>query len=153
MDSTLIQNNRYATLLKAYLHVFPRDQLLILFYDDLIQHPKTFFEKMFEFIGVNKTFFPHQIVKNKINPTATVRLKFLSKLIRVGADWLRKKERFLLLSMLKRSPLVNILLYKSTNSVFIDPRTLNDLRAVFVPEIQLIERWTGRNLRSWYNYH
>ncbi len=46
----------YARHLEPYLERFPREQLLILPFDDLLREPEAFYRRVFDFIGVDPGF-------------------------------------------------------------------------------------------------
>lgn len=51
----------YGRILTGYLDVFPREQMLVLFTDDLENAPEPFLRRIFEFIGVAEDFVPDDI--------------------------------------------------------------------------------------------
>ena len=51
----------YARLLQGYLYVFPREQLLVLFHEDLEREPAAVCERVFAFLGVDPDFSPSNI--------------------------------------------------------------------------------------------
>jgi hypothetical protein len=53
----------YARVLEGFLRVFPRDQLKVLFSDDLSTRPRETVAEVFEFIGVDADFVPETIDK------------------------------------------------------------------------------------------
>jgi hypothetical protein len=55
----------YYESVQKYLQAFKKSQVLILFYDQFVQAPEIFMEKIFKFIQVDKTFTPN--VKKQFN--------------------------------------------------------------------------------------
>jgi hypothetical protein len=53
-----IASGEYARLLAGFLRVFPREQLMVIFADELLQQPAETLSKVFEFIGVSSGFVP-----------------------------------------------------------------------------------------------
>ena len=51
-----VRLSRYAEQLQRYLAVFPREQLLVLSYDDLVDDPATALRRICELIGVDPSF-------------------------------------------------------------------------------------------------
>lgn len=51
-----VRLSRYAEQLQRYLSVFPREQLLVLSYDDLVGHPATALRRICQLIGVDASF-------------------------------------------------------------------------------------------------
>jgi hypothetical protein len=58
-----IVNGEYARLLGGFLRVFPREQLKILFSDDLSARPKETIAEVFDFVGVAEDFVPDSLGK------------------------------------------------------------------------------------------
>jgi hypothetical protein len=46
----------YADYLRRYFDHFPREQILVLLFEELIDHPEALYSRLFEFIGVDPTF-------------------------------------------------------------------------------------------------
>ena len=55
--------------LKRYLALFPRENLLVLFFEDLKTDPNGFYRRCFEFLGVDPEFICHEMDK-AANPAA-----------------------------------------------------------------------------------
>lgn len=56
-----IVNGEYGRLLAGYLRVFARDQLLVIFSDELAQEPEATLAKAFQFAGVDADFVPDNL--------------------------------------------------------------------------------------------
>jgi hypothetical protein len=56
-----IVNGEYARVLGGFLHVFPRDQLMAIFSDQLIERPAETLSALYEFIGVAPDFVPDNL--------------------------------------------------------------------------------------------
>lgn len=73
----------YGKFLQEYLSVFPRDNLLVLFFDDLESDPQGFAKQLFDFIGVEELHdYPYS---RKVLPASRPRLKVIAKLIKLVA--------------------------------------------------------------------
>jgi len=57
-DNGYVVNGEYARLLAGFLRVFPRDQLLVIFSDDLARSPNETLASVFSFVGVSPDFVP-----------------------------------------------------------------------------------------------
>jgi len=57
-EDKLLGPARYYTHLRRWLQYFDRSQLLILFYDDIQNQPKTVLQELYEHVGVNPNFEP-----------------------------------------------------------------------------------------------
>jgi Sulfotransferase domain len=54
-------NGEYARLLAGFLRVFPREQLMVIFSDELAQEPTKTVSRVFDFIGVSSSFAPDNL--------------------------------------------------------------------------------------------
>jgi hypothetical protein len=57
-DNNYVVVGEYARLLQGFFDVFPREQLLVLFHDDLERDPAAVCETVFAFLGVDRDFRP-----------------------------------------------------------------------------------------------
>ena len=58
MNNSYVVLGEYGRLLQGYLDVFPREQLLVLFHEDLERDPAAVCERVFAFLGVDPDFNP-----------------------------------------------------------------------------------------------
>jgi hypothetical protein len=56
-----IVNGEYARLLAGFLRVFAREQLMVIFSDELAQEPVETLAKLFDFVGVSADFVPENL--------------------------------------------------------------------------------------------
>jgi hypothetical protein len=56
-----VVNGEYYRVLDAYLRVFPRDQLMVIFSDDLADRPVETLATVFDFVGVSSSFVPDNL--------------------------------------------------------------------------------------------
>jgi hypothetical protein len=54
----------YKKHLKNYLDIFPKEQIMILSFEELKKHPEKVFQKVFKFLEVEKNFTPNLHLKN-----------------------------------------------------------------------------------------
>lgn len=148
----LISQNFYFDQLSRYLEFFSIENLKIIFYDDLVIDPEEFIAEIFDFIGVDKTFVP-QAIYRRINPTIASRHRFLSALARLSADALRRWQLYHLLDRAKNSELIKSFLFNKEMPTVsrLSPQLHAQLAVYFMPQIQGIQRITGRSLSHWRN--
>jgi hypothetical protein len=65
----LVEEGMYATKLKGYYQLFPRENFLILIYDDLKENPEKFLRSLYSFLGVDAGFIS-PLVERKFNAAA-----------------------------------------------------------------------------------
>ncbi|HEY7480357.1 MAG TPA: sulfotransferase [Gemmatimonadales bacterium] len=57
-DSRWMQISRYAPQLERYYDAFPRQQILVVLFDDLRRNPRQFIQEVYRFLGVDPAFMP-----------------------------------------------------------------------------------------------
>lgn len=77
-DFTYIEHGFYAKQIKSCFEYFPKEQLLILDYDDLAKNPALLLHNIFSFLGIDVSFQPDLTPKNV---TGTVKNQFLQESI------------------------------------------------------------------------
>jgi hypothetical protein len=120
--------------------MFAKEQVLVLFYDDLSNSPKTTLQKVYEFIGVQADFTPEHLDK-RINRVVLPDLQ--EKLQRWGLGWL--------INLVKASPFsewVKEFFHKKPAPKTKDP-VQEALKKTFEQDIQLIEKLTNSKLPHW----
>ncbi|RMF07117.1 MAG: hypothetical protein D6762_08210, partial [Candidatus Neomarinimicrobiota bacterium] len=107
------------------------------------------FQDLFQFIGVDP--LGRRVPSRRINPSGRLRWGLLGGGIRKTADFLRRREWFALLNGLKRSALLQKLLYRAT------PVETDQLEAQIPPEViptfntylEAAEALLGRDFSGW----
>jgi len=147
----LIKDNYYGDQLGWYLNLFPRENLMIAFFDDLKKDPAWFIRDIFAFIGVNADFEP-TVIYERVNRAAEVRHPILASLIRFGANRLRQWQCYAWLGHAKNSETLRKLFFKpvSLNRVNYSKEVRALLEEHFVPHIQKVEKIANRSLVHWY---
>jgi hypothetical protein len=69
----LIEEGFYVDHLRRYLDLFPREQLLILLFDDLVTDPSSFLVQMYRFLGVSEDY-SSELLDHRINAGAAQKL-------------------------------------------------------------------------------
>ncbi|KXB08193.1 hypothetical protein AKJ56_01695 [candidate division MSBL1 archaeon SCGC-AAA382N08] len=163
-----IKPSKYYTCLKEYLDRFPRENILILTFDDLKDDPLDFLQSIFEFLEVSPEFEPEGFDK-KVNPFKKREIKH-GRLLRWG--W--KVENFLRVRQDKSlvGPLYKFLKkggagawrkvredflkgsakQKEGKKPALDEDKIQELKEIFNPEIEKVEQLIDKDLSSWKNY-
>ncbi len=84
--------------LKKYFDTFPKENILVLTFDELKANPLTTIQKTYKFLGVDSDFIPKNL-KIKVNQAFTIKYKFIKDITHVTLviinnlrfDWLRIK--------------------------------------------------------------
>ena len=67
--------------IRNYLELFPRENLLVLVFEELLSAPETFYQRVFEFLGVDADFTSEDF-DEAFNPTTVWKNPFYQMLIR-----------------------------------------------------------------------
>lgn len=84
----LINNSRYATHLGVYLDRFPREQLLILDFNDFKTDSREFARKLFDFLGIE--FVEELPYDRRVLTASRPRSSFIARLMKAGANQARR---------------------------------------------------------------
>lgn len=101
----------YCRNLRFFLDRFPRERILVLFYDDLQRDPAGFARRLYEFLGVDPDFVPPSLHR-RINVARRARSRFLAHLAYQGGQLLRRLGRPEILGSIKRRSWFERLLYR-----------------------------------------
>lgn len=64
-DIKHVQSGHYYEALKNYLEVFSRNQIIIMFYDDIKKDPHKFIKKIYSYLSVKPGFVPDVLLKKR----------------------------------------------------------------------------------------
>jgi len=122
---------------------YPRDQVMIILYDDIISSPERVIKSLYSFLGVDSDFSPSNLTK-KYNKVLFP--KFQMFLEGIG---LRKP-----LSSFKRTKLANLIkdmffYFENKKKVRLKKETISPLIDVYREDIVKLEKLIDRNLNSW----
>ena len=155
LDAEAIRNNpshllryremgHYARYLRHYLEVFGRERVLVLFYEDLRDHPERLWRQCCDFLGIQAIPAP---TAHRQNRSGMPRSRLLHKVLR--AEGFKRAIKALL-------PLGFTAWVKgqvdAVNLQKLPPMDAGDkarLTAEFAEEIRELEALTGRDLRHW----
>jgi len=84
-DPFYVRMGQYHEQLKRYLDFFDRDQICILFFEDLKNKPEELIQSTYSFLGVDTTFFPEYLGKT-YNKGGTPRFMLIQELIKDYPD-------------------------------------------------------------------
>ena len=110
-DPILIDEGRYATNLRRYLNCFTSKALHVAVFDDLQADPQAFLDEVTDWLGVSR----HEVNPEDLGvrlPASGARWPFLASAARRAANWVRSRDGADLVGRVKRSELVQRLLYK-----------------------------------------
>ncbi|MDX1501694.1 MAG: sulfotransferase [Thermoanaerobaculia bacterium] len=137
----------YAGQLRRYYELFPRQQILVLTYDEYVDRPDRCLHRIFEFLGVDPSFVPD--LGRRYNVSGAPRSTLLHRLA-VRPSLLKRTLR----PLLPRSVRASILRVAHgwnirARPVEIPPRARRRLSALYRTEIRDLEELTGLELAAW----
>jgi hypothetical protein len=107
----LLDEGRYGTHLRRYLQYFDRESLHIALFDDLQSDPQAFLDRVTGWLEIGRQVVgPEQLAARL--PASRARWRPLATLAKHGANWVRRRDGAALVGRIKRSPLVQRVLYQ-----------------------------------------
>lgn len=147
----LLEHGRYATGLERFLDRWPREQIHVALFDDLVADPQAFMDAVTAFLGVQRLVLAPSDLAARL-PAARARSVVVASTVRRTADWVREHDGARLVGVVKRSSLVQRALYRPIDRSSVRP-AVDDVSAVQValaPEVDRLERTFGLRLHeSW----
>lgn len=119
----------YYENMKAYYQLFPGDNILVLFMDELYHDNRAFVQKIYEFLGVSGNFIPPSLDK-RVNKLRIARFPLLTEMGYRFGNHLRNAGRPGLVSALRDLDWFNRLMFKPVNK---DARILREAIPVLWP--------------------
>lgn len=135
----------YSEALAEYQSVFPKAQLLVLFYDDVRDDPLSVWRAVCEFLGIDAAHTP--AFGNRYNRSGQPRNRFVHSLLR--SHRLKRLARAVLphqVAMRAKQQVENINLEQFPD---MDATSRAALREYYRRDIQQLSRLTNRNLVAW----
>jgi len=80
-DDSLIEIGLYCKQLKRYFKFFPRENILTLFYEDLIKNPVELMQKIYKFLHLKDIYFIPNNTMRRANVTGNITFKYKIPLI------------------------------------------------------------------------
>ncbi len=146
-------HSRYARQLQRYFHYFSRQQILILFYEDIATSPYALLDSVYTFLGVDRQFRPG-VVGRRVNPSLGVpRVRQIDQWLKRGSAALRRAGFDRLVWRLSRSRLLDAARRLNARPLTRQPlpaETLAALYQSFASEIRATADLIGREVpASW----
>ncbi len=163
-DFTYIEHGFYYEQVKTCLEYFPKEQLLILDYEDLKKAPENLLQKVFLFLNVDENFKPNLAAKNV---TGELKSKYLQQRIvkksgmrkwivdRLIDPWLPVNKRKLLKNKMFE---MNTSTGKQTPYVEVDENTIKKIKEKltesYLHDTVLLDELIGTNFFSkWFEHN
>ncbi len=88
-EESVLQQGVYVEQLERYYTLFPKEQILVLIYEDIKKNPVTFMKRIYQFLEVDDTFVS-SMVHSEINVARTPKVVLIERMMHHVAEWLRK---------------------------------------------------------------
>jgi hypothetical protein len=108
--STLVEND-YLNNLEPYYRLFPKDRILVLLYDDIVESPGKVARQIYSFLGVNEEFVPPSL-NRRVLPARVARFEPLAHFAYFAAQLMRKAGSANMVGAVKRRSWFEKLLYQ-----------------------------------------
>jgi len=123
-DERVLKLSDYYYNLRPFYERFPRENILVLFFDDLKNDPWHFAERIYEFLRVDPGFQP-EVLHQKVLPASEPRITWLTHLAYKTGLILRKLGLANVVGTVKRNEAFQRLLYRKLEK---EPETLEEVR-------------------------
>ncbi|MFC7536827.1 sulfotransferase domain-containing protein [Sphingomonas sp. GCM10030256] len=150
----IVERSKYASHLERYLTRFPRDQIHIAPFDELVSSPEKFAARLFEFLGATPIDLPPGAM-DKVLPAGRPRSKAVVRLTKMVALLAYRNGLRELRGRLKTSRTLRNLLYQPYSEASrpkMGPATRERLRTIMRPEVLRLDDLAGTNFRRLWGY-
>jgi len=148
-----INGGRHVTNLKRYLKIFPREQILVVIFDDIAGKSVETIGRVFEFIGVDKNFVP-AVATEKVNRALNPRFIWLNRIFARLSGIFSQPRLRPLWWLIKKTGITNVLLKINARSMSERPVLTDidktELYKIFKDEIWQLEKLLDRKFPSWH---
>lgn len=145
----LVNNSQYARHLKPYFEIFPREDIRVLFFDQLKADSRAFAAQVFDFLDV--PFDAAIQYEQQVLPASKPRSYWLARLAKQGAILARDLGMARLVGVIKRGVVKDALYqnYAKDEKPTLDPATAARLKDTFRPDIESLEQLLDVSLDHW----
>lgn len=142
----------YFSQLKEYFELFPRENILVLIYEDIKKDPLKFIQNIYRFLGVDYSFVPPSL-NERVNPTIKPVRPHFFKIYHPVLKALRKRGFRSFIDFLKQTKVGKLTSFIWAKEVIkrppMNPETRKYLQQVFAQDIKNLEELIGRDLSFW----
>lgn len=161
-----LNKGMYAKHLMTYLELFPREQILVLFYSELKRDPRLLVQRLYRFLGVDDAYQPSSLFSDVNTSLADGSLTYVKSLGRLN-HFLKERAASRgwrqLITMLRRLGLGRPFRHlikknrsrrgsKREQKPVMNPETRKNLYGVFREDILALEKLLGRDIPEWHGW-
>jgi len=148
-EPVLINSSLYYYHLSRWVDAFGKENVKILIFDDLKNDPDKYIYDLLNYLKIPNVPL-NSIKKKKFNITDFPRNTFLAKQAQNIGDQLRSKRMYTPINIAKKIGLKRFFFSGGKNNIpEIDYHTKKYLKAIFNPEIEMLENYLGRDFSHW----
>ncbi|MEK6831059.1 MAG: sulfotransferase [Nanoarchaeota archaeon] len=148
----------YYKLLKPYFDLFPKENIKIIFHEDILKNPEKVAKEFYNFLNVDPSYIPKNLREKPAKSTET-KFKFLRQAINYLSEVSHRFERgrfggFIL--FIKRKTKINEIFnkindfnVKESNKPKLSQELKKKFNLVYLEDIEKLEKLIGRDLSLW----
>ncbi|MEO0697572.1 MAG: sulfotransferase [Pseudomonadota bacterium] len=149
----LRQCSAYETLLQNVLSVFPREQLHLGIFEEILQSPKAqqdYLASLCDFLGVPHAPLTEKVVDRRLRETyGKPKSLWLVKKAKAVRSYLRRNDLESIVSLADRFGINRTAFLSKSEQPEIPDATRQSLREEFAPDVAFVEAFLGRKVAHW----
>lgn len=153
-EKSVWEQGRYAEQIERFLQYFPREQILILIYEDIKKNPIAFMRRIHEFLGIEPDFVSNMIYE-EVNVARTPKVILIDRVIHHVSEFLRKHGFDRFVHMVRRTGILNVVRHVNTaegkKSIEKKSFDADACKAYFADDVAKLSKIIGRDMRSEWN--
>ncbi len=150
-QSEFIEMSLYYKTLTRYLEYFPKEQIFLIWFEDIRERPDELLEKVYAFLGVDPSFRPKGMNK-KSNQARISKFRGLQDFIRKANHKMVVWGFSGLVKSIKKAGLGKLVM-KINNRPLQKDKMPPELKAYIIDQVRddvkQLEAWTGKDLSHW----
>jgi hypothetical protein len=139
----------YSEQIKRYLEYFSLDNFLILIFEEVMDNPKLYLDKIANFLSVDSSEFQKDCIKEKINSSSSLQYKQAYILAHKIRKWLRHKHFYWVLNAVKIVGFRKKLFGSENSPSPLEAKMRKTLLLKYEPDISSLENLLKRDLSLW----
>jgi hypothetical protein len=150
-DESVINQGKYFEQLERYLAVFPKEQLLVLVYEDIKKDPKAFMQRIYRFLGVREDF-EASMLNTEVNIARIPKSVSVGRVMHHTAEYLRKVGFDKLVHAIRKTGLPDVIHTLNTKKAHVEQDIdTAALATYFVEDTTKLSKLLGRDLNNEWN--
>ncbi|MFX0140474.1 MAG: sulfotransferase domain-containing protein [Candidatus Hodarchaeota archaeon] len=164
-DKTIIERGFYYKHLKPYFDLFPRENILILFFEDIKNNPKEVVHELYKFLGLKDISYIPSLINRRRSITGAYIIKHKFPILNLLIYWLNSKikkegsfrkftNKFKIEILYNKLQKVNRkeITAKNIKALSVPPLSQSDrdyLLKIYKDDIQNLEKLLNKDLKHW----